>query len=190
MAVSLLLVSMRIFNKNLLVPSFPFDSGKITLVWAKLDKNKSCRGHVTIHVKSRQTGQWFPNVPYSCTLSIIIVVIIVTVITGFLLGQQTKTRENHSWAQRIPHTSLIWFTQVHVENRFLSPTLGPVYLNHWKCEFLTKHYHDQGSHSSGLQTLSGNWNLGPLFSCLKIPNALFYWVRNSGVNYPFPNYYW
>lgn len=144
-AVSLLLASMRIFNRNLLVPSFPFNSGKIMLVWAKLDKNKSCRGHVTIHVKI--LANW--TVISKCHI------FLYTInhhhrhhrhchhwISPWPTDQN---RENHSWAQCILHTWLIWFTQVHVENRFLSPNPGPVYLNHWKFEFLTKHYHDQGS---------------------------------------------
>lgn len=34
---------------------------------------------------------------------------------------------------------------MHVESRSLGPTPGPVILNHWESELLTKHYFDQGS---------------------------------------------
>lgn len=40
-AISLLLVLIRVFYKNLLVPFFPFSSGKIMLAQALPDKNKS-----------------------------------------------------------------------------------------------------------------------------------------------------
>lgn len=64
---------------------------------------------------------------------------------------------------------------MHVENRFLGP--GPVNLNHWESEFLTKHYFDQGSVGNMPMVLKLIWEIeiwSPFSSCLEKPNALLY----------------
>ena len=58
----------------------------------------------------------------------------------FLLSQQTKMCGNHQ--PSVVGGNKMTCPGLQLENRFLGPIPGPLNLNHWASEFLTKHYLD------------------------------------------------